>query len=150
LMAKVPTARMFTLEAPQATSCAAARMDAGGTLSTIIKGRQCDSPPDICVSRQLSATEPLFSAPWGEARLGRAISRCRLRLPPDRATPWKDDDARSSVRTWGGRAVAPSPWIVVAFWIAAVVATVLRLCNLADLSRYERRRKNHRGDASKR
>jgi hypothetical protein len=33
------------------------------------------------------------------------------------------------VRTWGGRAVAPSPWIIVAFWIAAIVATVLRLCN---------------------
>src|ERR1700746_2740687 len=47
LMAKVPTARMFTLEARQAISCAAARMDAGGTLSTIIKGRQCESPPDI-------------------------------------------------------------------------------------------------------
>jgi hypothetical protein len=37
-------------------------MDSGGTLSTIIKGRQCDSPPDICASRQLSATEPPISA----------------------------------------------------------------------------------------
>ena len=55
LMAKVPTARMFTLEARQAISCAAARMDSGGTLSTIIKGRQCDSRPDICPPRPLSS-----------------------------------------------------------------------------------------------
>jgi ketosteroid isomerase-like protein len=34
IMAKVPTARMFTLEARQAISCAAARMDSGGTSST--------------------------------------------------------------------------------------------------------------------
>ena len=41
-----PTASTFTSEARQAISYAAARMDAGGTLSTIIKGRQCDSPPE--------------------------------------------------------------------------------------------------------
>jgi hypothetical protein len=43
----------FTLEARQAISCAAALMDSGATLSTIIKGRQCDSPPDtdICAPR---------------------------------------------------------------------------------------------------
>src|SRR5258707_12277642 len=61
LMAQVPTASTCTSEARQAISCAAARMDSGGTLSTIIKGRQCDSPPDICAPRQLSAMEPLFS-----------------------------------------------------------------------------------------
>src|SRR5258705_1690795 len=60
LMARVPTASTCTSEAPHAISCAAARMDAGGTLSTIIKGLQCDSPPDICAPRQLSAMEPLF------------------------------------------------------------------------------------------
>src|SRR6267154_1683802 len=48
LMAKVLTAKTFTSEAQQAISYAAARMDAGGTLSTIIKGQQCDSPSDIC------------------------------------------------------------------------------------------------------
>src|SRR5262245_13629240 len=88
LMAKVPMARMFTLEARQATSCAAARMDSGGTLSTIIKGRQCDSPPDICAPRQVSATEPLFSAPWGEARLG----RLNLEMPSPPST--RSSDAR--------------------------------------------------------
>jgi ketosteroid isomerase-like protein len=43
---QVPTASTCTSEARQAISCAAARMDSGGTLSTIIKGRQCDSPPE--------------------------------------------------------------------------------------------------------
>src|SRR5262245_28823639 len=57
LMAKVPTARMFTLEAQQAISCAAARMDSGGTSSTIIKGRQCDSPPDKCAPRRLGGQD---------------------------------------------------------------------------------------------
>src|ERR1700733_7480188 len=66
LTAKVPTARMFTLEARQATSCAAAPIDCGGTLSTIIEGGRCDSPPDIFAPRQFSATEALLSAPWGE------------------------------------------------------------------------------------
>src|SRR5262249_13689374 len=61
LMAQVPTASTCTSEARQAISCAAARMDSGGTLSTIVKGRQCDSPPDICAPRQLSAMEPLFN-----------------------------------------------------------------------------------------
>ena len=56
-----PDGKHVHLEARPATSCAAARMDSGGTLSTIIKGRQCDSPPDICAPRQLSAMEPLFS-----------------------------------------------------------------------------------------
>jgi glutathione S-transferase len=37
-------------------------MDSGGTLSIIIKGQQCESPPDIYAPRQLSAMEPLFSA----------------------------------------------------------------------------------------
>src|SRR4051794_25805548 len=60
--AKVPTARTFTLEARQVISCAAARTGTGGTSSTIIKGRQCDNPPDTCAPRRLSATEPLFSA----------------------------------------------------------------------------------------
>jgi ketosteroid isomerase-like protein len=58
---KVPTARTCTSEARLAISRAAARMDAGDTLSTIIKGPQCDSPPDICAPRQLSAMEPFFS-----------------------------------------------------------------------------------------
>jgi hypothetical protein len=61
LMAQVPTASTCTSEARQAMSCAAARMDSGGTRSTIIKGRQCDSPPDICAPRLLSAMEPLFT-----------------------------------------------------------------------------------------
>src|SRR5262249_83135 len=61
LMAQVPTASTCTSEARQAISCAAARMDSGGILSTIVKGRQCDSPPDICAPRQLSAMELLFS-----------------------------------------------------------------------------------------
>jgi cytoskeletal protein RodZ len=34
------------------------------------------------------------------------------------------------VRTRGGRAVLLSPWIIVAFWIVAIVSTVFRLCNL--------------------
>ena len=34
------------------------------------------------------------------------------------------------MRTRGGRAVLPSPWIIVAFWIVAIVSTVFRLCNL--------------------
>jgi hypothetical protein len=47
-------------------SCAAARMDSGGTLSTILKGRQCDSPPDVCAPRQLSAMDLIFyGAPIG-------------------------------------------------------------------------------------
>ena len=66
---------MFTLEARQAISCAAARMDSGGTLSTIIKGQQCDSPPDICAPRQLSATEPVFWVPW--ARRGIMLEEMR-------------------------------------------------------------------------
>src|SRR5215467_11248738 len=60
LMAKVPTASPCTSEARQAISCAAARTGSGGTLSTIIKGRRCDSPPDICAPRQLWAMEPLL------------------------------------------------------------------------------------------
>ncbi len=55
LTEKVPTARMFILEARQAISCASARMDSGGTLSTIIKGLQCD--------RITPAKGPLPSAP---------------------------------------------------------------------------------------
>ena len=55
---KVLTARSCTCTAQQATSCAAARMGSGGTLSTIIKARRCDSPPDVCAPRQLSAMEP--------------------------------------------------------------------------------------------
>src|SRR5262249_19794903 len=47
LMARVPTANTCTSEAPHAISCAAARMDAGGILSTITKGLRCDSPPYI-------------------------------------------------------------------------------------------------------
>src|ERR1700722_8921933 len=47
LMAKVPTAGTFTSEARQAISCAAARTESGGALSTTIKGRQWDSPPDV-------------------------------------------------------------------------------------------------------
>src|SRR5262245_8139149 len=62
LMAQVPTASTCTCTARRPISCAAARMDSGGTLSTIIKGRQCESPPDIYAPRQLSAMEPLFSA----------------------------------------------------------------------------------------
>ena len=27
------------------------------------------------------------------------------------------------MRTWGGRAVLPSSWIIVAFWIVAIVST---------------------------
>src|SRR5215469_81893 len=84
LMAKVPTASPCTSEARQAISFAAARTGSGGTLSTIIKGRQCDSPPDICPPRQLSATEPLFSAPWGEARLGRLNLERTKRFEPGR------------------------------------------------------------------
>src|SRR5262249_39012079 len=38
----------------------AARMDSGGTLSTIIKGRPCDGPPDPCAPQQLSGDGPLF------------------------------------------------------------------------------------------
>jgi hypothetical protein len=48
-------------------------------------------------------------------------------------------------RRQGKTIIRVRPWIIVAFWIAAIVATLLRLCNLADLSRHERRRKNHRG-----
>src|SRR5215469_9909112 len=51
LMAKVPTASPCTSEARQVISCAAVRTGSGGTLSTIIKGRQCDGPPDICAPR---------------------------------------------------------------------------------------------------
>src|SRR5215467_941012 len=88
LMAKVPTASPCTSEARQAISCAAAQTGSGGTLSTIIKGRQCDSPPDICPPRQLSATGPLVSAPWGEARLG----RLNLEMPSPPST--RPSDAR--------------------------------------------------------
>src|SRR5215475_6958385 len=77
LMAKVPTARMFTLEARQAISCAAARMDSGGTSSTIIRGRQCDSPPDTCAPRKLSATGPLLAYCMNSASL-RFIHRDQL------------------------------------------------------------------------
>ncbi len=31
------------------------------------------------------------------------------------------------MRTWGGRAVLLSPWIIVAFWIVAIVSTVVVL-----------------------
>src|SRR6516162_3660544 len=98
----------------------------------------------------MSATAALgngatLSRRHGARRVSAApISRFRRRLQPDLATPGKDDHSRSSVKTWGGRAVAPSSWIIVAFWIAAIVATALRSCNLADLARHERRRKNHR------
>jgi len=78
-------------------------MDSGGTLSTTIKGRQCDSPPDMCAPRQLSATEPLFSAPWGEARPG----RLNLEMPsPPSTRPSDAQERRSSafVREDSGRA----------------------------------------------
>src|SRR6478735_147950 len=55
LTEQVLTARSCTCTAQQATSCVAARMGSGGTLSTIIKARRCDRPPDVCAPRQLSA-----------------------------------------------------------------------------------------------
>src|SRR5215831_635448 len=55
LTEQVLTARSCTCTAQQATSCGAARMGSGGTLSTIIKARRCEIPPDICTPRQLSA-----------------------------------------------------------------------------------------------
>src|SRR4051812_12399448 len=47
LTEEVLTARSCTCTAQRATSCGAARMGSGGTLSTIIKARRCDIPPDV-------------------------------------------------------------------------------------------------------
>src|SRR3954470_15446304 len=47
LTEQVSTARSCTCTAQRATSCGAARMGSGGTLSTIIKARRCDIPPDV-------------------------------------------------------------------------------------------------------
>src|SRR5215475_6280152 len=46
LTEQVLTARSCTCTAQRATSCVAARMGSGGTLSIIIKARRCDGPPD--------------------------------------------------------------------------------------------------------
>ena len=61
LMAQVPTASTCTSEARQAMSCAAARMDAGGTWSTMLSGPRCDSPPDT----DTQATSEPVEAPAG-------------------------------------------------------------------------------------
>src|SRR4051794_10845438 len=52
LTEQVLTARSCTCTAQRATSCGAARMGSGGTLSTIIKARRCDIPPDVYAPRQ--------------------------------------------------------------------------------------------------
>src|SRR6478672_10284645 len=84
LTEQVLTARSCTCTAQQATSCVAARMGSGGTLSTIIKARRCDSPPDVCAPRQLSAMEPLF-------RLASTITAdWRRRSPPRGDTTWSE------------------------------------------------------------
>src|SRR4051794_20376406 len=54
LTEQVLTASSCTCTAQRATSCVAARMGSGGTLSTIIKARWCDSPPDVCATTQMA------------------------------------------------------------------------------------------------
>jgi hypothetical protein len=102
---------MFTSEARQAISCAAARMDSGGRLSTIIKARRRESPPDIGAPRRLSATEPVFPLPWGEARLG--LLNVEMPSPPST----RPSDARNLIArlrkirgsTWAGTAGGGAP-----------------------------------------
>src|SRR5215831_14283345 len=53
LTEQVLTARSCTCTAQQATSCGAAQMGSGGTLSTIIKARRCDIPPETTRSEIL-------------------------------------------------------------------------------------------------
>src|SRR6185312_2196498 len=84
LTEQVLTARSCTCTAQQATSCGAARMGSGGTLSTIIKARRCDIPPDACAPQQLAAYV---------IGTGRAADRQKvLAFVPERHTPI---DARS-------------------------------------------------------
>jgi hypothetical protein len=55
-------------------------MGSGGTLSTIIKARRCDSPPDVCAPRapyRVAAAVIFYAAfPRGFANLRRTVVFC--------------------------------------------------------------------------
>src|SRR4051812_32161384 len=75
---------------------------------------------------------------------------CRRRVQLDRPTRGEDDHSRSPVRTREGERLSRFSWIIVAFWIVAIVSTVFRPSNLASLARYWRRQRNHCGATSRR
>src|SRR4051794_23881227 len=90
LAEQVLTARSCTCTAQRATSYVAARMGSGGTLSTIIKARRCDSPPDVCAPRQMARKRKTLTsleeydivfvgagaAGCGRCKLSRRTHRC--------------------------------------------------------------------------
>jgi ketosteroid isomerase-like protein len=55
---QVLTARSCTCTAQRATSCGAARMGSGGTLSTTIKARRCDIPAPEGLGREQRVPDP--------------------------------------------------------------------------------------------